>query len=170
MEKTADKVSLFGALLEEKLACYQQLHQVLKAEKKAIGTIELGIIWETTRAKKDLVRKIEKLRNDIFSICQNHYPRMYIKTDPFSLAAIINALPLSNKSKGDIRQLKRTIDKEKDIVDHLIKSNQIQVKKHLSFVDNIMALIGNNPSQARYTGKGMVTQARKNNCLFAVEG
>ncbi|WP_035238651.1 flagellar export chaperone FlgN [Desulfobacter vibrioformis] len=166
MEKAADSIQ---ALLKEKLACYQQLHLVLKAEKKAIGTIDLGMIWETTRAKKDLVRKIEKLRNNILVVCRNHFPGMDKKTETFSLGALVHALPLSNKSKNDIRQIKRTIDKEKDIVANFIKSNQIQVKKHLSVVDNIMALIGNNPAQARYTGNGMVTQGGKNHCLFVAQ-
>lgn len=166
MEKAADSIQ---TLLKEKLACYQQLHLVLKAEKKAIGTIDLGMIWETTRAKKDLVRKIEELRNNILVVCRNHFPGMDKKTETFSLGELVHTLPLPNKSKTDIRQIKRTIDKEKDIVANFIKSNQIQVKKHLSVVDNIMALIGNNPAQARYTGNGMVTQGGKSNCLFVAQ-
>ncbi|WP_319576190.1 flagellar export chaperone FlgN [uncultured Desulfobacter sp.] len=163
MEKATERIQ---TLLKEKLACYQQLHLVLKAEKKAIGTIDLGMIWETTRAKKDLIKKIEELRNNILGACQNHFPGMKKKTDTFSLGTLVNALPLPNKRKTDIRQLKRTIDKEKDIVAHFVKYNQIQIKKHMSIVDNIMDLFGNNASQARYTGKGMVTHGRKNNCLF----
>ena len=166
MEKAVDSIQ---TKLKEKLACYQQLHLVLKAEKKAIGTIDLGMIWETTRAKKDLINKIEALRNNILVACQNHFPGMDKKTDTFSLGALVHALPLPNKRKNDIRQLKRTIDKEKDIVAHFIKSNRTQVKKHLSVVDNIMNLFGNNVAQARYTGKGMVTQGRKNNCLFMAQ-
>lgn len=166
MEKAAD---IIQTLLNEKLACYQQLHLVLKAEKKAIGTIDIGMIWETTRAKKDIVGKIETLRNNILLACQNHFPGMDKKTDSFSLGALVHALPLPNKNKSEIRQIKRTIDKEKDIVAHFIKKNQIQVKKHLSVVDNIMDLIGNNVVQTRYTGKGMVTQGKKNNCLFMAQ-
>ncbi|MGD9823522.1 flagellar export chaperone FlgN [Desulfobacter sp.] len=166
MEKAADSIQ---TLLKEKLACYQQLHLVLKAEKKAIGNIDLGMIWETTRAKKDLIGKIEELRNNILVVCRNDFPGMDKKTENFSLGALVHALPLPNKSKNDIRQIKRTIDKEKDIVANFIKANQIQVKKHLSIVDNIMALIGNNPAQARYTGKGMVTQGGKSNCLFVAQ-
>lgn len=166
MEKAVDSIQ---TELKEKLACYQQLHLVLKAEKKAIGTIDLGMIWETTRAKKDLINKIEELRNNILVACQNHFPGMDKKTDTFSLGALVHALPLPNKRKNDIRQLKRTIDKEKDIVAHFIKSNRTQVKKHLSVVDNIMNLFGNNVAQTRYTGKGMVTQGRKNNCLFMAQ-
>ncbi len=163
MEKAVDSIQ---RLLKEKLACYQQLHLVLKAEKKAIGTVDLGMIWETTRAKKDLIGKIEDVRKNIRLACQNHFPGMDKKTEPFSLGALVHALPLPNKRKNDIRQLKRTIDKEKDIVAHFIKYNHIQVKKHMSVVDKIMNLFGNNVSQARYTGKGMVTHGKKNNCLF----
>ena len=166
MEKAADSIQ---TLLKEKLACYQQLHLVLKAEKKAIGTIDLGMIWETTRAQKDIIGKIEELRNSILDVCQNQFPGMNKKTDTFSLGALVHALPLPNKSKTGIRQLKRTIDKEKDIVAHFITSNRIQVKKHLSVVDNIMALIGNNVTQARYTGNGMVTQGKKKSCLFMAQ-
>jgi hypothetical protein len=39
----------------------------------------------------------------------------------------------------------------------------------MSVVDNIMNLFGNNVFQARYTGKGMVTQGRKHNCLFIAQ-
>lgn len=166
MEKSTDGIQ---TLLKEKLACYQQLHLILKAEKKAIGDIDLGMIWETTKAKKDLAGKIETLRNNLLEICQNDFPGMNKKDDSFSLTELVHALPMANKHKKDIRQLKRTIDKEKEIVAHFIKSNQIQVKKHLSVVDNIMDLIGNNVTQARYTGKGMVTQKRKNNCLFMAQ-
>ncbi|WP_020588239.1 flagellar export chaperone FlgN [Desulfobacter curvatus] len=170
MEKAADNIQ---NLLKEKLACYQQLHLVLKAEKKAIGTIDLGMIWETTRAKKDLAGKIETLRNNILASCQSHFPgmdkKLGKKTDSFSLGALVHALPLPNKCKNDLRQLKRTIDKEKDIVAHFIKSNEIQIKKHLSVVDNIMDVIGNNVAQARYTGKGMMPQTRKPNCLFMAQ-
>lgn len=167
MEKAADSIQ---NLLKEKLACYQQLHLVLKAEKKAIGTIDLGMIWETTRAKKDLGGKIETLRNKMLACCRTYFPGMEknidSKTDSFSLGVIVNALPLPNKRKTDLRELKRAIDKEKDIVAYFMKSNRIQVKKHLSVVDNIMDLLGNNAAQARYTGKGMMTRTRKNNCLF----
>jgi flagellar biosynthesis/type III secretory pathway chaperone len=166
MEKAAENIQM---LLEEKLACYQQLHLVLKAEKKAIAAIDLGMIWETTKAKKDLACKIEHLRGDILVACQKYFPRMDKKTDTFSLNELVHALPLPNKHKSDIRQLKRTIDKEKDIVAHFITSNQIQVKKHLSVVDNIMDLMGNNVTQARYTGTGTVTRGKKNNCLFMAQ-
>ena len=166
MKTTAKKIQ---SLLGDKLACYQQLHLVLKAEKKAIADIDLGMIWETTKAKKDLAGNIEKLRENILVTCQNYFPRMDKKTDPFSLNELVRTLPLPNKHKRDIRELKRTIDKEKDIVAHFIRSNQIQVKKHLAVMDNIMELIGHNGSQARYTGNGMVTRKKKNNCLFAAQ-
>ncbi len=166
MKKAAHNIQ---TLLKEKLACYQKLHLVLKAEKKAIGTIDLDMIWETTRAKKDLINKIEELRDNFLVACQNHFPGMDKKRDPFSLGALLHALPLPNKGKSDIRLLKRNIDKEKDIVAHFIKSNQIQVEKHLSVVDNIMNLFGNNVVQTRYSGKGMVSQGRKTNCLFMAQ-
>lgn len=166
MEKAADNIQ---TLLKEKLDGYKRLHLILKAEKKAIGTIDLGMIWETTRAKKDLVGKIEEVRNNILTQCQNHFPGMDKSAEPFSLGELVRTLPLPNKRKADIRQLKNNINKEKDIVAHLIKSNQIQVNKHLSVVDDIMALIGNNAAQTRYTGKATVTGAQKNNCLFMAQ-
>jgi len=166
MEKTAKKIQ---SLLGEKLACYQQMHLVLKAEKKAIADIDLGMIWETTKAKKDLAGKIENLRANILVTCQNYFPRMEKNTDTFSLNDLIQALPLPNKHKRDIRELKRTINKEKDIVAHFIRANQIQVKKHLAVMDNIMELIGNTGTQARYTGNGMVSRKKKNNCLFVAQ-
>jgi flagellar biosynthesis/type III secretory pathway chaperone len=170
MEKHADEIQ---NLLKEKLACYQQLHLILKAEKKAIGDIDLGMIWETTRAKKNLAGKIETLRKDMLVACQNHFPGMRKKmkrnTDAFSLTKLIYALPLTSKHKKEIRELKRTIDKEKQIVAHFIKSNQIQVEKHLSVMDSIMDLIGNNASQTRYTGQGMLPHKRKDNCLFMAQ-
>ncbi|NWH04078.1 flagellar export chaperone FlgN [Desulfobacter latus] len=166
MEKAIDNIQ---TLLKEKLACYQQLHLVLKAEKKAIGTIDLGMIWETTRAKKNLIGKIEDLRNNILAVCQNHFSGMDKITEPFSLGALIHALPLPNRRKNDIRQLKRTIDKEKDIVAHFIEYNHIQVKKQMSIVDSIMNLFGNNVARNQYTGKGMMTRRRKNNCLFMAQ-
>lgn len=167
MEKAAHSIQ---TLLKEKLACYQQLHLVLKAEKKAIGTIDLGMIWETTRAKKDLVRKIQALRKTILSLCQDHFPGMNSTSETFTLNAIVNALPLPSESKNDIRSLKHAINKEKDIVAHFTKLNQLQVKKNMAVVDDIMALIASNASQARYTGQGMMTREKKNNCLFRVAG
>lgn len=166
MEKATQKIQ---SLLGEKLACYQQLHLVLKAEKKAIAAIDLGMIWETTKAKKELAGKIENLRDTILVTCQDHFPRMDKTTEAFSLNELVRTLPLPNKHKRDIRQLKRTIDKEKDIVAHFIKSNQIQVKKHLAVMDNIMELIGNNGTQTRYTGKGKVAGGKKSNCLFMAQ-
>ncbi|MCG8550242.1 MAG: flagellar export chaperone FlgN [Desulfobacterales bacterium] len=170
MEKAADSIQI---LLKEKLACYQELHQILKVEKKAIGTIDLGMIWETTRAKKKLAGKIETLQSNILAASQNHFSargkKIDIKTESFSLTELIYALPLPNKHKRDIRELKRNIDKEKEIAAHFIKSNQIQVEKHLSVVDNIMDLIGNNVAQAQYTGKGMVPRKRKDNSLFMAQ-
>ncbi|WP_321494480.1 flagellar export chaperone FlgN [uncultured Desulfobacter sp.] len=167
MEKAADSIQ---SLLKEKLACYQQFHLVLKAEKKAIGTIDLGMIWETTRAKKDLVKKIEVLRKKIVSVCQDHFPDMERKSETFTLSTIVNALPLPSESKNDIRYLKHAINKEKDMVAHFTRLNELQVKKNMAVVDDIMALIANNASQARYTGRGMMTREKKSNCLFKVAG
>nr|WP_319494919.1 flagellar export chaperone FlgN [uncultured Desulfobacter sp.] len=166
MEKAAKKIQ---SLLGEKLACYQQLHLVLKAEKKAIADIDLDMIWETTKAKKDLAGKIENVRENILVACQNHFPRMDRNAETFSLNKLVHSLPLPNKHKRNIRELKRTIDKEKDIVSHFIKSNQLQVKKHLAVMDNIMEMIGNTGIQPRYTGNGMVTRKKKNYCLFAAQ-
>lgn len=166
MENATDRIQTF---LKEKLACYQQLHLVLKAEKKAIGTIDLGMIWETTRAKKNLVGKIQALRNKILVSCQNYFPGMDKQTDTFSLAALVQALPLPNNQKNDIRQLRRTIDKEKEIVIYFIKSNQIQLKKHMSVMDNIMALVASNVAQPQYTGKGCMTREEKANCFFTAQ-
>lgn len=170
MEKTADEIQ---RILGEKFACYQQIHLVLKAEKKAIKDIDLSMIWETTKAKKGLVGKIMGLRNELVLVCQNHSPGLAIGTenDSFSLQSLVNALPLpTGKGKDDIRALKQSIDKEKDVVDRLTKLNQLRVKKNLSVVDDIMAVIANNASQAQYTGRGMVTRNRKDNCLFKIAG
>ena len=166
MENAAQKIQ---SLLGEKLACYQQLHLVLKAEKKAIADIDLDMIWETTKAKKDLAGTIENLRKNILVACHNYFPRMDKQPDTFSLNDLVQTLPLPNKHKRDIRELKRTINKEKDIIAHFIHANQIQVKKHLAVMDNIMALIGNNGTQARYTGNGMVSRKKKNTCLFVAQ-
>nr|WP_319397047.1 flagellar export chaperone FlgN [uncultured Desulfobacter sp.] len=166
MENAAKKIQ---SLLGEKLACYQQLQLVLKAEKKAIADIDIGMIWETTKAKKELAGKIEILRENILIACHNYLPRMDKNRDTFSLNDLVQTLPLPNEHKRDIRKLKRSINKEKDIVAHFIQSNQVQVKKHLAVMDNIMALIGNNGTQARYTGNGMVTRKKNNNCLFVAQ-
>ncbi len=166
MEKVADRIQ---QMLQEKFACYQQLRLVLEAEKKAIGAIDLGTIWDTTRSKKELAGKIEEIRSQLRSTCQDSFSGMKIGSEPFSLASLVNELPLSGKTKAGLRRIKRAIDEEKDQVAHLAKFNQIQVRKYLSVVDDIMSMIGSNAGQSRYTGRGMVTQERKNNCLFRAE-
>ena len=57
-------------------------------------------------------------------------------------------MPLPGRTKAELRKIKRAIDEEKDRVAHLAKFNQLQVRKYLSVVDDIMSVIGSNADQS----------------------
>ncbi|MCG8687089.1 MAG: flagellar export chaperone FlgN [Desulfobacterales bacterium] len=166
MEKIAYEIQ---DLLQEKLSCYRQLCLVLDKEKKAIGSIDLDTLWETTKSKKEMTSRIEGLRNSILSLLRGSFLDMDMDVNTFSLAFLVNNLPLSDRTKSGLRKIKSDIDRAKDQVVHQAKANQIQVRKYLSVVDDIMSVVGDNSSQAQYTGAGVIPGQKKNNCLFRAE-
>ena len=166
MEKIAYEIQ---DLLQEKLSCYRQLCLVLEKEKEAIGAIDLDTLWGTTKEKNEMAARIEGLRTRILSILEGSFLDMGMDVNTFSLAFLVNSLPLSDRTKSGLRKIKREIDNAKDQVIRQAKANQVQVRKYLSVADDIMSVVADNSSQAQYTGAGIVSGKKKNNCLFRAE-
>lgn len=166
MEETAYKIE---ELLQEKLSCYRQLGSVLDTEKDAIASIDLDSLWQTARYKKELAARIEGLRAKIISIIEEKLSGMEMDVRTFSLAYLVSTLPISKQAKSGLRRLKVEINTAKDRVVQQAKFNQTQVHKYLMVVDDIMSVIGDNSSQAQYTGSGMMPGQKKQNCIFRAE-
>ncbi len=166
MEKVAYKIE---ELLQEKLSCYRQLGSVLEKEKEAIASIDLDSLWQSARYKKELAVRIENLRGKIISIIEEKLLGMEMDVKSFSLAYLVNILPISNKAKSGLRRVKVDINTAKDRVVQQAQFNQTQVRKYLMVADDIMSVIGDNSAQAQYTGTGMMPGQKKQNCIFRAE-
>lgn len=166
MEKIAYEIE---ALLEEKLSCYKRLAEVMAGEADAIAEMDLDVLWQSSREKEALAARVGSLRERILSTLDASSWSMDMDVKSFSLAYMISALPLSDRSKSGLRRLKLKINTAKDEVVELAELNQIQVRKYLSVVDDIMSVIGDNSNQAQYTGQGHVPGQKRHNCLFQAE-
>lgn len=166
MEKIAYEIQ---DILQEKLSCYRQLNRVLEEEKGHISSIDLDALWQNTRIKRELAGRIKDLRKKILGCLQDSVPGMGMDSATFSLAYMVNALPLSHKAKAGLRKVKQEIDHAKDQMVRTAKLNQVQVRKYLSVADDIMSVIGDNSSRAQYSGSGVVSGQMRKNCLFRAE-
>ncbi len=166
MEKIAYEIE---ELLQEKLSCYRQLGSVLEKEKEAIASINVDALWQSAGYKKELAGRIEGLRAKILSLIEEKLSGMEMDVRSFSLAYLVNTLPISKKAKTGLRRVKVDINTAKDRVVQQAKFNQTQVRKYLMVVDDIMSIIGDNSAQVQYTGTGMMPGQKKHNCMFRAE-
>ncbi len=166
MEKIAYKIE---DLLQEKLSCYRQLGVILEKEREAIASIDLDSLWQSAGYKKELASRIEGLRAKILSSIEENFPGMEMDVRSFSLGYLVDMLSISKKAKAALRRVKVDINTAKDNVVQQAKFNQIQVRKYIMVVDDIMSVIGDNSAQAQYTGTGMMPGQRKQNCMFRAE-
>jgi hypothetical protein len=166
MEKIAYKIE---ELLQEKLSCYRQLGAILEKEREAIASINLDALWESAGYKKELAVRIEGLRAKILSIVDAEFSGMEMDVRSFSLGYLVDMLPISKKVRATLRRVKVDINTAKDNVVQQAKFNQVQVRKYIMVVDDIMSVIGDNSAQAQYTGAGTMPGQRKQNCMFRAE-
>ena len=166
MEKTAYEIE---ELLQEKLSCYHRLEETIKGETKAIAAMDLDSLWQSAAIKKQVAARVEALREEIISKLETSSLDMGMDKNAFSLAYMIESLPLSNRAKSGLRTLKLNINTIKKQVLKQAEFNQVQVRKHLMAVDDIMSVIGDNSSQSQYTGRGMVPGSKRQNCIIRAE-
>ncbi len=166
MEKFAYKIE---ELLREKLSCYRQLSVLMDREKAAIAAIDLDTLWQCNAEKKSRAMQITAIREKILSVLETELPGLEMSVNTFSMAYLIENLPVQPRTKSTLRKIKLTINSEKELLAQQAKFNRTQVRKHLSVVDDIMSVIGDNSSQAQYTGAGTVSGYKKPNCMFKAE-
>jgi hypothetical protein len=156
-------------LLQEKLSCYRQLSAVMDKEKAAIAAIDLDALWQCNAEKKALTLKITALREKLLENIETELPGLAMDTSTFSIGFLIKNLPVQAKTKSTLRKVKLAINSERELLAQQAKFNRTQVRKYLSVVDDIMSVVGDNSSQAQYTGMGTVSGYKKQSCMFKAE-
>ena len=166
MEQIAYEIEL---MMAEKLSLYERLSEVMGKESEAIASMDLEFLWESAREKKALAGTLESIRQRIISTLEAFSLEMGMDSKSFSLGFMVETLPLSDGAKAGLRRMKLKINTAKDQVVQLAQFNQSQVKNYLSVVDDIMSVIGDNSSQAQYTGQGMMPGKKRHNCIIRAE-
>ena len=139
-----DTIRQLRALLDEKLKRYTDLHGCFHEEKASLIDIDVDRLWQLSRRKEAICKKIELIRQRI--------ARTFISGRQFSgrdLKTIINSLP--SGKEGDISILWRRILQLKREIDNMRKENLQYVRQSLRFLDEILSTItGDAATETRY--------------------
>lgn len=158
------------SLLQEKLSCYRHLAEVFEAEREHIVAMNVDALWKTTEQKKQAAAKIEQLRETILALLTETFrDRGDMDVRTFSLAFLLQNLPLSENEKAGLKRLKHEIDTEKTRVAQMGNLNRSYVNNYLSVIDDIMAVTVKKPNRTQYTGYGNTVQSGRPNSLIRAE-
>lgn len=158
------------SLLREKLSCYRQLSAVFEAERGHIVAMEVDALWRTAEDKKQLAAKIDQIRERILSLLNETFrDQGDMDSKTFTLAFILQQLPLPEREKAGLKRLKHDIDTQKKQVAQTANLNRAYVNNYLSVIDDIMAVAVKKPNRTQYTGYGNVVQAGQQHRLIRAE-
>ncbi len=166
MEKFTEKIK---GMLREKLALYQELLGLLETEKKYIIEMDVEELWTVTGQKKELAAAIEKLIKKILELFKTQSSQVNMDAQSFQLSKIISALPVSLKSKSELKKIGLAIKVCKEEISLLAIRNKRYITEYLSVIDDIFSTAVNSTDKKQYSHSGHIIAARDKHHLINAE-
>lgn len=156
------------ALLNRKLALYQELADVVKEEKKSLSTTDVDALWKFSSQKQTIASKIEDLRKQILNIIKQYQPNHGITVESFHHNRALAFTPFKNDSK--FKQICMKLSLLKEEVNGLVKGNKAFVEAYLSMMDEMINIILNaDKKDASYKNPRFIRERKSANLLLHKE-
>ena len=152
--------------LNEKLALYRQMNDLLRLEREYIIAMDVDALWKTAEQKKQMTDQILTLRQSIQNLLGQAFGLDGLGDQPHSIAHLIRTLPMARQAKARMRQIKLAIDTEKQEVGQLGRDNQKYVREYLAVIDDVMSVVVDSGKQPRYGQSGSVSSERASSRLI----
>ncbi|MCP4021260.1 MAG: hypothetical protein GY729_05415, partial [Desulfobacteraceae bacterium] len=100
-------------MLQEKLSLFKQLNAIVMEERQSIIKMDIDSLWRTSKLKKKVALKVEKIRERILCAFEEDSVRVDMDIRSFSISYLIRTIPLPAKLKESLRKIKLEIENEK---------------------------------------------------------
>lgn len=166
MEKFADKIE---DLLQEKLICYQQLTDILEKEREVILAMDVGLLWQLSTKKNEMVRSVESLRNRILSLFDEHGIDHAMDLNSFRLSLLFSLVPGVDREKAGIEKAIKAIDAQKDEIQRLAAENKRYVNDYLGVIGDVISTIVKLTGLEQYKSPGRFCESKQSNHFIKAE-
>lgn len=156
MEKFAGQIL---DLLDQAIFAYQDLQQVLEAEKGHIDAMDIDALWKTTARKKGLLQTIDAVKQALRRLADGRADRLGRNREMFSPADLIQSLPETPSGKSQLRHRLTALANIESHVTVLARDNQTRIKQYLSVIDDIFSTVTDTGRNRQYTPAGAYTAA-----------
>ncbi|MBF0390610.1 MAG: flagellar export chaperone FlgN [Desulfamplus sp.] len=142
-------------LLQKKLAVYNELTALLESEKNYIVKMDVNSLWSASTRKKELASDIERVRNSIIFLLNEQNIEHGMDSKSFDVAALIKALPISDKERANLEMLKIAIEGKKGELRQLASLNKKYIQDYLGVIDGVISTITGGAKQQSYGRRGL---------------
>ncbi|NOX34973.1 MAG: hypothetical protein GXP56_14805 [Deltaproteobacteria bacterium] len=153
-------------MLDEKLSLYRKLNVLLKEEREFIVNIDVPSLWKSSEKKKEITKKIQKLREKILYHIEDRFGTNDMDIRSFSISYLIRTIPVPKELKIKFAKIKLAIANEKDELAQVAIDNKKYVTQYLMVIDDIMSVAVDNSKQAQYDLSGTLPGTKSTNCLI----
>lgn len=129
------------ALFKQKLALYQELVTVVKAEKKSLSTTDVDSLWKFSSQKQEIASNIEGLRGQVLEILRHYHPHHDLTVSSFHHNRALALTPFKNNRK--FKEICMSLSLVKEEVNGLVKGNKAFVEEYLAMMDEMIGIILN---------------------------
>jgi len=157
------------SLLQKKLGLYKELTSILQQEKEHIVNMTVDSLWDLAGQKKQIASDIQKIKNSIIFLLDEKDLAYGINLRNFSISKITSVLPVSNKIKSNLENLKIIINSEKKEVTRLAGENRRSINEYLGVIKDVMSTITNSVQQKQYGFTGNAYGTVRPNSIINAE-
>jgi len=155
-------VHLLEDLFQRKILLYDDLLHCLEKERESLVTINMEALWTISREKEETCSKIESIRQEIVSIVA-----MDGQDSPLPLDRIPGLV--SEEKAGTFQSFFLTLDKLKNEIELLRKTNMAFMNDSLRFLDEMISIItGGKEADMAYDQKSHLSKSGIN-CFLSRE-
>ena len=133
-------------LFYEKIMLYNDLLHSLKRERESLIDIDLEKLWQVSRDKDEICRRLKSLRQEIISIICTETDQ-----DHVTLGRIPGLIP--REKRAQFEELTRTLIGLKREVEVLRKENMSYIDDSLRFLDEMLSIIAGESKSNIYNEK-----------------
>ncbi|MBF0200969.1 MAG: flagellar export chaperone FlgN [Desulfamplus sp.] len=147
-------------ILHEKLDLYKELIKILEMEATFIVNMDMKSLWAASSRKKELLGAVEKVRQNILSLLDNHGIDHTMESTTFSLAKIVEILPVDAKSRAGLETLKVSMDIAKRDAAQLARGNRRNIQEYLGVIDGVISTVTGASREKTYGSRGISGNAQ----------
>lgn len=156
-------------MLQEKLSLYTELNKILTKERAFIVDMNVNSLWKSTEEKKQLIYKIEIVKERLRTFMKEASGKMSEDLTPLTFSEILKELPVHKKDKALLARVNSDIENQKNRIAIISRENKKYITDYLTIVDDIFLAVMDQKTEKKYSKAGSVLKNINNNYLINAE-